>query len=200
MSDAVFAVNVIGVFLFAMSGASSARLAGFDLFGAAVVALITATGGGFLRDLALGRTPQVFTSDLTALVALGAVACFALLPRAEQAVQTKLFELGDTLGVVAFSIVGAQAALAADLSASGVLGLAFISANFGGVLRDVLCGQKPLVLTRKWNGSISVAIGAAFLLCAAFGVDGQAAAIAIFVAGVALGAALNLSGVQMRRM
>ena len=200
MSDAVFFVNVFGVFLFAMSGAGSARLAGFDLFGAAVVALITATGGGFVRDLTLDRPPMVFQDNLVALVALGAFACFALLPLAEKAVQTKLFELGDTLGVVAFSIVGAQAALSADLAASGALGLAFINANLGGVIRDVLCGQKPLVLTRKWNGSISVLIGAAILLYDALGVAGQTATIAIFAAGVALGAALNLSGAEMRRM
>lgn len=200
MSDAAFIVNIVGVILFAMSGASIARLAGFDLFGAAVVALITATGGGFLRDMALGQTPQVFTGDLTALLALGGFAVVALLPRAEKALQTKLFELGDTLGVVAFAIVGAQAALAADLAVTGVLGLAFITANFGGVVRDVLCGRKPLVLTRKWNGSISVLIGAAVLLCAQLGVSGQTATIAIFAAGVALGAALNLSGAQMRRM
>ena len=200
MSDAAFAINVLGIFLFAMSGAGSARIAGLDLFGAAVVALVTATGGGFLRDLALGQTPRVFVDDWVASIALAAFVCFALIRGAEKAVQTKLFELGDTLGVVAFSIVGAQAALAAELAATGVLGLAFINANVGGVIRDLLCGRKPLVLTRKWNGSIAVLIGGAVLLCAEIGLTGEPVIIAIFCAALALGAALNLSGVEMRRM
>ena len=200
MSDVAAIVNIIGVFLFAMSGASSARIAGFDLFGAAIVALVTATGGGVFRDLALNETPKAFETNLIALLALGAVALVALIRGAERATQTKLFELGDTLGVVAFSLVGAQTAMAADLAAAGVLGLAFANANLGGVVRDVICGQKPLVLTRKWNGTISVGIGAAVLICAELGVAADVAAVSISVAALAIGAALNLSGAALRRM
>jgi len=142
----LYVLDLLGVAVFAISGALAAGRAGLDLLGVLVIASVTAIGGGTLRDLLLNRHPIFWISNPTYLVviwlaALGTVVWVARLPPPEDALL-----LADAFGLALFAISGAQIAEAAALSPIIVVLMGTMTGVAGGVLRDVLTAQVPLIL------------------------------------------------------
>jgi uncharacterized membrane protein YeiH len=137
------------VFIWAVSGAIVGVRKGFDFIGVAVVALVSAVGGGMLRDgLFLQRTPLILTDGVylplilaATVVVVVATRRFGLLP--PQDLTDRLVNVIDALGTPAYAMIGMQLALALKLSLSGVLLVGFINGIGGGLLRDVLVGEVP---------------------------------------------------------
>jgi uncharacterized membrane protein YeiH len=193
------ALDLIGVFVFALSGALVGVRKGLDLVGVAVLSWIAGLGGGMLRDVLLGDLPPVGVSDwrlLAAAVAAGLVV-FALHPRLMQAREsgrrarvrigsvTRMVRVLDAAGLAVFSVGGALKALSFGSSglAAGVIGV--ITAVGGGLLRDVLVREVPEVLRRELYavpalvGSLSVVVAYAAGYLAAWVIWGSV--ILVFV-------------------
>ena len=143
------ALEIVGIFVFAISGALLAVRKNFDVFGMAVLAEVTALGGGLLRDLIIGAVPPAAFTDLgyfvTPLVATALV--FFLHPHVERIqVAVNVF---DAAGLGLFCVTGTTKAYeyGLGLTASATLGLA--TAVGGGVLRDVLANEVPSLL--RWD-------------------------------------------------
>ena len=141
-----YAIDLLGVAVFAISGVLAAGRKGLDLLGVSVVAIVTAMGGGTLRDLLLDRHPIFWIADPTYLwVALGAIALTLAYLRFWLASSRALL-VADALGLAFFSISGVQIALQAGHRALIAVLMGTITGVVGGVLRDILTSEIPLIL------------------------------------------------------
>lgn len=144
----LYALDLGGVAVFAVSGALAAGRKRLDLLGVLVLSLVTAVGGGTLRDVLLGRRPIFWLADPAYVIAIGltAVATMAMV-RWRRPPEAALL-VADAIGLGVYSVVGAQIAQRAGLPAlSGVL-LGTMTGAAGGAVRDMLSAEIPLVLRR----------------------------------------------------
>lgn len=144
-STVVYGLDLFGTAVFAISGAMSAGRKQMDIFGAVVLALVTAVGGGTFRDLVLGRTPVFWIHDPTYvwLTIVAGMAAFIVARYARYL--SRWLALADAVGLATFTVIGTQIALAHEVSAV----IAVMMGVMGGILRDVLAGEIPLVLRRE---------------------------------------------------
>jgi uncharacterized membrane protein YeiH len=188
-------LDLAGVAVFAISGAIAAGRAGLDLLGVVVVASFTAIGGGTVRDLLLNRHPIFWIQDPTYLIvivasALGTVLYARVFPPFERALL-----VADALGLALFAIVGAQVAESAGLSPIIAVLMGTTTGVAGGVLRDVLTGQVPLILRGgEIYATAAIAGIALYLALEAMGI-GRVGAV---VAGVVAVAAIRLLAIVFR--
>ena len=154
--------DLIGVAVFAASGASAGVAKRLDLFGVAFVGFVAALGGGILRDLAIGAVPPLAFADwryaMTAVVA--SVAVFWLHPTLYRVRRTVL--LLDAAGLGLFTATGTLKALDAGVPAVGACLLGMLTAIGGGLARDLLTAEIPVVLQREIYAVI--ALGGAILI------------------------------------
>ena len=142
-------VDLLGTFAFALSGATAAIERRLDLFGVAVVAFVTACGGGVLRDLCLGSTPPVALVHAR-YIAVALLACAMALwaQRLIARLQHPVL-LFDAVGLGFFAVAGAHKALLLSHDAEAAVLLGVATAVGGGVLRDVLLNRVPVILQRE---------------------------------------------------
>lgn len=137
-------LDLIGVFFFAVSGGLVAVRKGFELVGVVALSLVTALGGGVIRDLVLGATPPTAFSDVLYLVVpLGAAAIVFV---AHRPIDERLgwpVRVFDAAGLGLFAVTGAVKASAFEASAVGAVLIGVISAVGGGIIRDVLANDPP---------------------------------------------------------
>lgn len=184
------AVELAGGAVFAISGALAAGRRSLDLVGVVVIALVTAAGGGTLRDLLLDRTVFWIADPAYLYVSLAAALLTVLYARFRHPPE-RLILYADALGLALFSIVGAQ--IAESLGHGGIVVILMGAATgvAGGLLRDVLCAEIPLILRRgRMYASAAVAGVAAYLLLQGL-VDRTLAALL----GMAIIAALRLAAI-----
>ena len=141
-------LDLLGTAVFAVSGALAAGRKQLDLLGVLVLALVTAVGGGTLRDLLLGRHPIFWLAEPRYVLAIGGAALLTVAwTRRWRAPESALL-VADALGLGAYAIVGAQIVERSGLPpASGIL-LGAVTGSAGGAIRDVLCAEIPYVLRR----------------------------------------------------
>jgi uncharacterized membrane protein YeiH len=159
VSSILHGIAVAGVAVSAAAGVLEAGRKPFDLFGMVVVALAAALGGGSLRDVLLDRT-VFWIADQSYLVAavLAGLVTFALVRVVR--LPARVFLLPDAVGLALFTVSGTQAALAmnAPWLVASLMGV--ITGVFGGIVRDVLCNEVPLVFsgqlyaTASWLGAL----------------------------------------------
>jgi uncharacterized membrane protein YeiH len=147
--DFVTALDFIGTFAFAVSGATTGVRKGLDLFGVLVLSFAAATAGGIIRDALLGATPPVALVDWRyfAVSALAGLLTFyrdALIERLRNPVQ-----IFDAIGLGLFAVLGTGKALAAGVGPVGAAMLGILSGIGGGMARDILVMQVPGVLQRE---------------------------------------------------
>ena len=147
--DIIYLLDLIGTFVFAISGIRLAARTDMDVFGASVVGFVTAIGGGTVRDLLLNSHPITWMADMTyPMVILVAVPFTFLMGKKLNNFSKTLF-IFDTIGIAMFTIIGMEKALSFGLNPfmAGTMGM--ISAVVGGVIRDVLCREVPLVFRKE---------------------------------------------------
>ena len=154
--------DLVGVAVFAASGASAAIAKRLDLFGVAFVGFVAALGGGILRDLVIGAVPPLAFADWRyAVTAVGAsLAVFWLHPQLSRLRRTVL--LLDAAGLGLFTVTGTLKALAAGVPPVGACLIGMLTAIGGGLARDLLTGEIPVVLQRDIYAI--VALGGAILV------------------------------------
>jgi uncharacterized membrane protein YeiH len=149
-------IDLFGVAVFAMAGAIEAARNRFDLFGVLVLAFVSALGGGTLRDLLLDVTPLAWIGDLTlAYVAL--ISGFAMFLLAKFVpVPFRIMLYADAIGLAAFTVSGTQAAIALELPGLVVIMMGMASGIFGGILRDIMANEIPLIFRRDVYATASL--------------------------------------------
>ena len=162
--EIIYALDLLGTAAFAASGALAGVRRRMDLFGVVVLGIVTATGGGVMRDLLLNDTPPfIFKNELYLYLAVAASIVVFLTPRSFERMNRAMLLL-DALGLGTFLVIGTSKALAYHLGFMGAVIMGVMTATCGGLIRDILSNQIPLILQREIYASACVAGGALFYL------------------------------------
>lgn len=165
------ALNIIGLFVFAVSGALTALRNDMDLFGVALIAFVTGVGGGTIRDVLLGVFPVWWIAAPSAVAICLAGAATAVLAQPILASRLKALIWADAMGLAVFAILGAQAALAVQAPAVIAVFMGAVTATFGGVVRDVLLNEPPLILKQEIYATAALIGAAVYVGLNAIGVE-----------------------------
>jgi uncharacterized membrane protein YeiH len=139
-------IDLAATFLFGLTGALAAIKRGYDVIGLFMLAFVTAVGGGLIRDgLFIQSGPPVVATDSRYIIAVVLSGVMAVLFRDHITRLNRVIALLDALGLGAYAVVGVQKALLADLSTASALLVGVINATGGGLLRDVLVRDEPLL-------------------------------------------------------
>jgi uncharacterized membrane protein YeiH len=148
-TDFLLIIDILGTFSFAVSGAFLAMQKRLDPFGVLVLSFVTAIGGGTLRDIMIGNLPVGWLKNGTAAIVIFSAAIAAMFfSRFLKQFTTTLF-LFDALGLGLFTIIGIELGLEKQFGTGVCIALGTITACFGGVLRDVLLNEVPLLFRKE---------------------------------------------------
>ena len=154
-------IDILGTFSFAVSGAFFAMQKKLDPFGVLILSFVTAIGGGTLRDMMIGNLPVGWLRDETATVVIFAGAMGSMFfGQWLKKINATLF-LFDALGLGLFTIIGIEKGIELNFSTGVCVALGTITASFGGVIRDVLLNNVPLVFRKEIYALASI-IGGLF--------------------------------------
>lgn len=157
-------LDIIGTMAFAMSGALTAMSKKLDPFGVFIIAFVTAVGGGTLRDIMIGRTPVGWMLDLKYVYVIIIGFVLAILFRKKfDKLRTSLF-LFDTIGLGVFTLIGLEKGINIGLHPVICIALGTMTACFGGVIRDILCTEIPVIFRREIYATICILGGIVFFL------------------------------------
>lgn len=157
-------IEIAGTTAFAVSGSLAAMNKKLDPFGVFIIALVTSVGGGTLRDVLIGRTPVGWMREPTYLYCVIVGFVLALLFRKKLDALRKSLFLFDTIGLGFFTLVGLQRGLATGLEPAICIALGTITACFGGVTRDILCNEIPVIFRREIYATLCIAGGSLYFL------------------------------------
>ncbi len=144
-----FVIDILGVIAFAISGVLVAMDKKLDLFGVFIIAFVTGVGGGTLRDLLIGYTPVLWMQQPFYIYTVIVTVIFSIVFRDKlKYLRTSLF-LFDTIGIGLYTMVGIEKGLNIGLLPIMCISLGTITACFGGVIRDILCNEIPVIFRRK---------------------------------------------------
>ncbi|WP_430413046.1 trimeric intracellular cation channel family protein [Kordia sp.] len=159
-----YTLDIIGTFAFAISGVLIAMQKRMDVFGIFIIAFVTAVGGGTLRDILIGKTPVGWMNDLNYVYTIaGAVVISILFRKKLNKLRTSLF-LFDTIGLGVFTIIGVEIGISSNLHPIICIALGTISASFGGVIRDILCNEIPVIFRKEIYATACILGGITFFV------------------------------------
>jgi uncharacterized membrane protein YeiH len=185
-------IYLIAIAAEAATGALMGMRRCIDLFGIAVVGTVAALGGGSIRDMILGHYPLGWVAHPEYLIfTVGAALAAALLARRLHRLKNAFLVL-DALGLVAFTVIGCNIAAGTGAHITIVVLMGMVTGVFGGLLRDMLCNQVPLVLQRDLYATVSLVTGMLYVGLLRFDIDPDlATAVAI-----AIGFSLRLIAIR----
>jgi len=173
-----YALELLGVAVFAVSGVLAAGSKGLDLLGVAVIAIVTAVGGGTVRDLLLDRHPTFWIADTTYLWVILAATILTLGYVRFWIATRRALLVADALGLAFFTVAGVQIAEQAGVTGLIAVLMGVITGVAGGVVRDVLTREIPLVMRPGRLYATAAIVGAAsYVLLVRWGVMPDAAAL-----------------------
>ena len=166
----LYLLDMVGVIACAIAGTLLAQHKGFDIAGCILVSMVNAIGGGTLRDMALDRHPLFWMTDLNYVIVITITSLilqifFHLYHKIDKAL--KFF---DAIGLAAFSVIGFKVALAQDISPVIAVMMGVWTAIIGGLLRDIICNEIPLLLQREIYITASIAGSLTYLLLDSLGI------------------------------
>ncbi len=171
MTQLQYILELLGTFFFAISGALAVRDQHDDLFGAGFMGFVTAIGGGTLRDIMLGSYPLVWIGDINFLYAIlvGVLVAYAFFKYLIKLRRT--FVLFDTLGISFFTILGVEKALSLGVQPEIAAIMGMFSAVMGGVIRDVLTNDTPVLFRKEIYATACLAGAAIYLVLVNLQID-----------------------------
>ncbi len=188
------AADAIGVAAFAATGALAAGRKGMDITGFALLAIVTGVGGGTLRDLLLGVAPVTWINEPSGVIICLCVAVITFVGLRRLEAMKTLILWCDAIGLAVFAVTGAQMAVAQGASPVIACAMGVITATFGGIIRDVLSAEVPMVLKREIYVTAAL-LGAATYVAAQSSGLGETLAITLGTgAGLGLRALAILRG------
>jgi uncharacterized membrane protein YeiH len=164
----LYIIDLLGTLVFAISGVLTAVQKKFDLVGATVVSFVTAVGGGTLRDIMIGETPVGWMQDANYLIIIFASLPLCFFFQKHILKLRKSIFLFDTIGIGLFTILGLQKTLGVGLSPAVAVMMGVVSAVFGGVIRDVLTNEVPLIFRKEIYAMACMAGALTYLLVEQF--------------------------------
>ena len=178
-----YTIDILGTIAFAISGVLVAINKKMDLFGILIIAFVTAVGGGTLRDILIGETPVAWMKDMTFTYVIIASAIFAIIFRKKiNYLRTSLF-LFDTIGIGLYTVVGIDKGINADLHPIICIALGTMTASFGGVIRDILCNEIPVIFRKEIYATACIIGGVTYFLLSELPIENN---IVFVIAGLAV--------------
>ena len=175
-------IDILGTFSFAVAGAFAAMEKKLDPFGVLIISFVTAIGGGTIRDLLIGELPVAWLSSNTAAWVILTAAVITLFFGAYLRKFDRMLFLFDAAGLGLFTMIGLEKGIAHGLSPGICMMLGTVTGCFGGVLRDVLLNNVPLIFQKEIYALASMTGGAFFFLQLQLNVPGKIAfAISILI-------------------
>ncbi len=157
-------LDIIGTIAFAMSGAVTAMNKKMDIFGVFIIAFVAALGGGTLRDILIGITPVTWMQNYEYVyVIIIAFALSIIFRRKFDRLRTSLFFF-DTIGLGVFTIIGLQKGVENGLHPIICISLGTMTACFGGVIRDILCNEIPVIFRKEIYATLCIIGGILFFI------------------------------------
>jgi uncharacterized membrane protein YeiH len=176
-------LELVGVAVFAASGALTASRKELDPFGFVLVAAATGIGGGTLRDVVLGRLPVFWVEAPSYLGVCAAIAVVAFFTAHRIESRFRALLWADAVGLGLFAVQGAATALAAGASPVVAVLLGMVTATFGGIIRDVLCAEVPLILRHEIYATAAASGALAYVLLVGAGLERTVATVLAFGIG-----------------
>ena len=164
-------IDILGTIAFAISGVLVALNKKMDPFGVLIIAFVTAVGGGTLRDVMIGIEPVSWIKNMTYVyVIIGATVFAVVLRNRINYLRTSLF-LFDTIGIGLYTVVGIETGLKAGLHPIICIALGTMTACFGGVIRDILCNEIPVIFRKEIYATACIIGGLTYFLLRKFMAD-----------------------------
>lgn len=157
-------LDLLGTMAFAISGALAAMNRRLDLFGIFIIGFVTAIGGGTIRDVLIGNTPVTWMENTIYIYLIGVVTIVSIIFRTRLDRLKKSLFLFDTIGLGVFTITGVEIGIQNGLSPIISIALGALTGTFGGVIRDILCNEIPVIFRKEIYATASLAGGLAFIL------------------------------------
>ncbi|QRM87742.1 trimeric intracellular cation channel family protein [Lacinutrix sp. WUR7] len=166
-----YIIDILGTIAFAISGVLIAMNKRMDPFGILIIAFVTAVGGGTLRDILIGQTPVAWMTNMTFTYVILVTTFLTILFRSKiNYLRTSLF-LFDTIGIGLYTVVGIEKGLSAGLHPIICIALGTISACFGGVIRDILCNEIPVIFRKEIYATACILGGLTYFLIRKFPIE-----------------------------
>lgn len=162
--NVLYLLDLIGIAVFAISGALTAGRKSLDLLGVVIIAVVTAVGGGTTRDLLLDRHPIFWIADPTYLLIIIIASVFTIGYTQYQDPPEKALLIADALGLAVFTILGAQITQEVISNSVIIVIMAAITGTVGGLIRDVLSNEIPLILRRDIYATAALTGASVYLL------------------------------------
>lgn len=167
MDSIVYALDLIGVFVFALSGGLTAVRHRLDLFGVVVIAFMPAVGGGTLRDLLLGEPVFWLGSEIYLIIAaMGGILAFVA-PKFWSRMKALVWL--DAIGLSLFAVIGAAKAFSLGYGPIVIIVMGTITATASGLIRDVICNETPMLLKQEVYATAAIFGAVAFWVCLSWG-------------------------------
>ena len=155
----IFLLDKIGIVAFAIAGVIVGLRKKLDIFGLLVLGVITAIGGGVIRDIIVNKMPYAFIHTDYLIFAIAATSIIIILSRFNLIIPSKFYLAGDTIGLGVFATAGALVALDNNLGLLQTAILAAVTAVGGGAIRDILVNNIPLILRRELYATVAALTG-----------------------------------------
>ncbi|WP_305473286.1 trimeric intracellular cation channel family protein [Psychrobium sp. 1_MG-2023] len=197
MSALVNWLGLFGIAVFAVSGALDAARKHMDILGFMLIGTLTGLGGGTVRDVLLGRLPVYWTIDATfvGLCLLMSFITFFIAPKLDS--RKKALIWMDALGLSLFCVTGAQIAVEIGAAPLICVCMGVITATFGGILRDVLCGYDLVLGSRELYVTTAVVGASVYLGLHWLGIGENIAVAGGFIAALTLRSAAIIWGLSL---
>ena len=167
----LFLFDMIGIVACSVSGTILAKHKNFDVFGCLLVSMVTAIGGGTVRDVILDRHPLFWMVDMSYLIVITISSLIMQIffhPSSRRV--DKFLKLSDTIGLSAFTLIGIKVANSMGANIAVALLLGVITIIVGGIIRDMICNEIPLVLQQEIYITAALAGGILFFIMRSFGI------------------------------
>jgi len=197
LSVVVNVFSLFGIAVFAISGALDAARKQLDVLGFMLIGTLTGLGGGTIRDVLLGRLPLYWTFDSTfvGLCLVMSVITYFIAPKLES--RTKALIWMDALGLSLFCVTGAQIAVQLGAPPLICICMGVITATFGGILRDVVCGYDLILGSRELYVTTAVTGASVYLGLHWFGMSENYAVLCGMLAALSLRSAAIIWGLTL---
>lgn len=170
MENIASIIDILGTIAFAISGVITATKKRMDLFGILIIATVTSVGGGTLRDLLIGKSPVSWLLDSTFVYIIVATTIVGIIFRKQLRYVRRSLFLFDTIGIALYTVTGVEIALLINLDPVICVALGTITACFGGVIRDILCNEIPVIFRKEIYASACIAGGTLYVIMHHYGI------------------------------
>jgi uncharacterized membrane protein YeiH len=164
-------LDILGTVAFAISGALAAMDRRLDIFGIFIIGFVTAIGGGTLRDTLMGNTPVSWMENTIYVYLIGGITVLTIIFRNKINYLKRSLFLFDTIGLGIFTITGVEIGIRNDLDPIISVAIGAMTGTFGGVIRDILCNEIPVIFHKEIYATASIFGGFVFVVMHSLGVN-----------------------------